>query len=232
MNFSLVIPCFNEEQNIDKLIEEIQKSLLSYKYEIIFVDDMSTDNSIQKLEQHKHLSYLKIIKNSRNRGQSFSIYEGIKNSISSTIITIDCDGQNNPKDIPKLYEIYKDNLHIDLVSGIRIRRKDNLIKKVSSKIANYIRNIIFNDKCKDTGCSLKVFNKSVFIKFPYFNGIHRFIPSLFAGIDKGIIYVNVDHRSRVFGFSKYGTIGRLFRGIRDMIKVYYIIKNLSRKNND
>ena len=101
MDFSLVIPCFNEEQNIDKLIEEIQQSLLSYKYEIIIVDDMSTDNSIQKLEQYTYLSYLKIIKNSRNRGQSFSIYEGIKNSISSTIITIDCDGQNNPKDIPK-----------------------------------------------------------------------------------------------------------------------------------
>tara|TARA_B100000963_G_C22511252_1_gene618468 strand:- start:302 stop:997 length:696 start_codon:yes stop_codon:yes gene_type:complete len=228
MDFSLIVPCFNEEQNIDKIFEEIQNNLGNYNYEIIFVDDKSTDNSLSKLIKFSKNLNVSILKNTINMGQSFSISKGINNSNSDTIITIDCDGQNNPKDIPKLYEIYKKNSNVDLVSGIRLNRKDNLIKKISSKIANYIRNFIFNDKCTDTGCSLKVFNKNIFITFPYFDGIHRFIPSLFAGIKRKIIYVNVDHRSRIFGVSKYGTIGRLFKGIRDMIKVYRIIKNLNK----
>tara|TARA_A100001015_G_C14939002_1_gene691749 strand:+ start:550 stop:1245 length:696 start_codon:yes stop_codon:yes gene_type:complete len=231
MDFSLIIPCFNEEKNIDKLLSEIKIYLSIYEYEIIIIDDKSTDKSLAKLE-NSYLSNLKIIKNPINMGQSFSIYSGIKEAITDTIITIDCDGQNNPEDIPKLYQIYKNSKNIDLVSGIRVKRKDNLIKKISSKIANYIRNIIFKDKCKDTGCSLKVFNKKIFLTFPYFDGIHRFIPSLYAGIDKEIIYVNVDHRLRIFGESKYGTLGRLFRGIRDMIKVYKLIKNIRKVSND
>ncbi len=231
MDFSLIIPCFNEEKNIDKLLSEIKIYLSIYEYEIIIIDDKSTDKSLAKLES-SYLSNLKIIKNPINMGQSFSIYAGVKEAITDTIITIDCDGQNNPEDIPKLYQIYKNSKNIDLVSGIRVKRKDNLIKKISSKIANYIRNIIFKDKCKDTGCSLKVFNKKIFLTFPYFDGIHRFIPSLYAGIDKEIIYVNVDHRLRIFGESKYGTFGRLLRGIRDMIKVYKLIKNIRKVSND
>tara|TARA_B100001287_G_C22668094_1_gene523852 strand:+ start:775 stop:1470 length:696 start_codon:yes stop_codon:yes gene_type:complete len=231
MDFSLIIPCFNEEKNIDKLLSEIKIHLSIYEYEIIIIDDKSTDKSLAKLES-SYLSNLKIIKNPINMGQSFSIYAGVKEAITDTIITIDCDGQNNPEDIPKLYQIYKNSKNIDLVSGIRVKRKDNLIKKISSKIANYIRNIIFKDKCKDTGCSLKVFNKKIFLTFPYFDGIHRFIPSLYAGIDKEIIYVNVDHRLRIFGESKYGTLGRLLRGIRDMIKVYKLIKNIRKVSND
>lgn len=231
MDFSLIIPCFNEEKNIDKLLSEIKINLSIYDYEIIIIDDKSTDKSLAKLE-NSYLSNLKIIKNPINMGQSFSIYAGVKEAITDTIITIDCDGQNNPEDIPKLYQIYKNSKNIDLVSGIRVKRKDNLIKKISSKIANYIRNIIFKDKCKDTGCSLKVFNKKIFLTFPYFDGIHRFIPSLYAGINKEIIYVNVDHRLRIFGESKYGTLGRLFRGIRDMIKVYKLIKNIRKVSND
>ncbi len=231
MDFSLIIPCFNEEKNIDKLLSEIKIYLSIYEYEIIIIDDKSTDKSLAKLES-SYLSNLKIIKNPINMGQSFSIYAGVKEAITDTIITIDCDGQNNPEDIPKLYQIYKNSKNIDLVSGIRVKRKDNLIKKISSKIANYIRNIIFKDKCKDTGCSLKVFNKKIFLTFPYFDGIHRFIPSLYAGIDKEIIYVNVDHRLRIFGESKYGTLGRLLRGIRDMIKVYKLIKNIRKVSND
>ena len=231
MDFSLIIPCFNEEKNIDKLLSEIKINLSNYKYEIIIIDDKSTDKSLAKLE-NSYLSNLKVIKNPKNMGQSFSIYAGIKEAITDTIITIDCDGQNNPEDIPRLYQIYKNNKNIDLVSGIRVKRKDNLIKKNSSKIANYIRNIFFKDNCRDTGCSLKVFNKKIFLIFPYFDGIHRFIPSLYAGINKEIIYVDVDHRLRIFGKSKYGTLGRLFRGIRDMIKVYKLIKNINKVSND
>ena len=129
-----------------------------------------------------------------------------------------------------MLDIYKQNKKLKLVGGIRLHRKDNFIKIVSSKIANLIRSKIFNDGCIDTGCSLKIFDKKIFLSFPYFNGIHRFIPSLFVGYGYPVSFIGVDHRKRVYGKSKYGTFNRLIRGIRDIIIVRQIINN--KKNND
>ena len=117
------------------------------------------------------------------------------------------------------------NNDIQLVGGIRINRQDNTIKIISSKIANYIRKMILKDNCKDTGCSLKVFNKKIFLTFPYFDGIHRFLPALFIGFGYKTFFIDVNHRKRKYGVSKYGTINRLFKGIRDLYKVKKIIKN-------
>jgi len=231
MNFSIVIPVYNEEKNISKLIEEIYFHLFSFKniYELILVNDCSNDNTLFEINNIKKQtsSTIKIINNLQNIGQSLSLYEGIKSSSYNTIVTLDADGQNNPKDIPKLIDTYFSNTNIFLVGGIRFDRKDSVLKIVSSKIANKIRSKILKDNCIDTGCSLKVFDKDVFMKFPMFNGIHRFLPALFKGYGKDTLFLNVDHRPRIFGKSKYGTVGRLFKGINDLIRVLKIIKKFN-----
>jgi len=221
--FSIVIPLFNESKNITELLNEISISLNDYKdYEIILVDDNSTDNTLDIINNFKD-NKIKIFQNNKNKGQSFSISLGIKKSLYNTIITIDGDGQNDPYDIPKLLKYFNENKDYELVGGIRKKRKDSFIKIISSMIANYIRAKILKDDCKDTGCSLKVFNKKIFLDFPYFNGIHRFLPALFRGYGYKTKYIDVNHRNRKHGFSNYGTFSRLFQGIRDMIKVRKIL---------
>ena len=156
MKFSVVIPLYNEEKNIQPLIEEVIKALSKYKfkYEIILVNDFSKDKTLNiiKAISNKY-DFIKNISNKKNLGQSFSIIKGIKNSKYNTIVTLDGDGQNNPYDIPVLIDYYFKNKDIYLVGGLRKNRKDILIKKVSSKIANKIRNFFLNDECEDTGCS-------------------------------------------------------------------------------
>ena len=228
--FSIVIPVFNEENNLVSLIDEIKNSLLNYnKFELIFVNDHSTDNTQRILEKEiKFLDY-KIINNKKNYGQSFSILQGIKNSKYKTIVTLDGDGQNNPYDIPKLLELYNQNNDIFLVGGIRIKRQDNITKIISSRIANFVRSKFLKDECKDTGCSLKVFDKDIFLNFEFFDGIHRFLPALFIGFGYKTLFISVDHRKRKYGKSKYGTFLRLINGLKDMIKVKKMInknKNL------
>ena len=170
--------------------------------------------------------YLKILTNSKNQGQSFSLNKGIKNSLNNIIITLDGDGQNDPKDIPNLLKKYISNNDIKLVGGIRRKRQDSIIKILSSRIANYVRRKILDDGCKDTGCSLKVFDREIFLKFPFFNGIHRFLPALFKGYGHKTIFINVNHRKRKYGISNYGTLNRMFSGIRDIYKVYKILKKM------
>ena len=228
MSFTLVIPCYNEEKNIKILFSEIYKSLQNYKYQLIIVDDCSEDNSINAIKENNNFENLKIIKNSKNQGQSFCIYEGIKSADYDIIVTLDADGQNNPFDIPNLLTIYQNNKNTNLVAGIRKNRKDNLIKIYSSKIANYIRASFLNDNCPDTGCSLKVFDKSIFLKIDYFDGIHRFIPTFFENMKETVRYVNVSHHYRRYGKSKYGTFKRLFFGILDLYFVKNKIKNTIR----
>tara|TARA_X000000950_G_scaffold289404_1_gene412972 strand:- start:38852 stop:39538 length:687 start_codon:yes stop_codon:yes gene_type:complete len=226
INFSIIIPVYNEEKNVLKLINEIKSNLKDkYIYEIIFINDCSTDQTLSLLNSQKIVKNIKIINLKKNMGQSYCIYKGVQLSESEIIITLDGDCQNNPKDILKLYEVYMSDVEILLVGGIRKKRRDNIIKVLSSKIANKIRSYILQDGCIDTGCGLKVFEKKTFLSFPFFNGIHRFLPALYKGYGKKTFFVNVDHRNRLYGNSKYGTISRLIKGIIDIIRVINIIKN-------
>lgn len=225
--FTLVIPVFNEQDNLVSLIKEIKTALANYiNFELIFVNDFSSDNTLKILEKEKKNFDFIIINNQLNLGQSYSILSGIKQSKYNIIVTLDGDGQNNPYDIPKLIEFYNKSNDVYLVGGIRSKRKDNLIKIISSRIANYVRSKFLEDGCTDTGCSLKVFDKNIFLQFEYFNGIHRFLPALFNGFGYKTFFLSVDHRKRNYGKSKYGTFLRLFNGLRDMIKV----KNMINKN--
>lgn len=226
MNFSIIVPVYNEEENINKLLNEIINSIKTITdYEIIVVNDGSQDQTKNELIKF-NLYNIKIINHEKNLGQSAAIYSGIQSSYYDNIITIDGDLQNDPNDIDKMIKLYKINNCKGLVSGIRRKRKDSLIKKYSSKLANNIRNIILKDGCEDTGCSLKIFEKKFFLKYKFFNGMHRYIPFLFTLSSCKISYIDVNHRSREAGVSKYGTLDRLIKGIIDIIKVkYYLKKN-------
>ena len=231
--FSIVIPIYNEAQNIKSLVYEIFNSLKDHNdFEVIIVNDFSSDNTTDIVNTLKKKLNISLINNPKNKGQSFSIHKGVLKSKNNTIVTIDGDGQNNPIDIVKLLEIYFSNKEIFLVGGIRVKRKDSLIKIISSKIANKIRSNILKDGCEDTGCSLKVFDKSIFLQFPFFNGIHRFLPALFNGYGYNTFFIAVDHRPRIKGCSKYRTLDRLYRGIIDIIKVEKIIKERENKRKN
>tara|TARA_B100000886_G_C20390434_1_gene478012 strand:- start:687 stop:1376 length:690 start_codon:yes stop_codon:yes gene_type:complete len=222
--FSVIIPLFNEEYNIIPLINEINTHLEDFnEFEIILVNDASDDSTLKIVKKIKN-NKIKIIDNLLNEGQSFSIHKGVKNSNYNIIVTLDGDGQNDPSDIKKLLKLYKSKPDIKLIGGLRKKRQDSFIKIISSKIANYFRSTILNDDCPDTGCSLKVFSKEIFLSFPYFDGMHRFLPALFKGYGHKTLFIDVNHRKRKFGYSKYGTMNRLFKGIIDMIKVKKIIK--------
>ena len=222
--FSIIIPLYNEAENIRTLIDEIEKNLKDYTgYEIILIDDASEDGTLEIIKKINN-NKIVILNNSENKGQSISISRGINKSLNNMIITLDGDGQNDPADIPKLIKIYSNEKDIELVGGIRLNRKDNFVKKISSRIANNIRSAFLKDGCIDTGCSLKIFNRKIFLSFPYFDGIHRFLPALFTGFGYKTSFINVNHRVRRYGVSKYGTFNRLFKGIRDIIRVKKILK--------
>ena len=228
MKFSIVIPVYNEEDNIKVLIDEIKNELIQFnnQYEIIIVDDGSSDNTGKILKQAIKDNLI-LFKNDINLGQSYSLKKGIENSKSDIIVTIDGDLQNNPKDIPRMINTYY-NKNLKLLGGIRRKRQDITTKKIASYFANSIRKKILNDDCDDTGCGLKVFDKKVFLKLPFFNGIHRFLPALFKAYNSNISYIEVDHRKRYMGYSKYGNFKRFLWGIRDLIKVIKIIKRIKR----
>lgn len=222
-NISIVIPIYNEESNLPILFKEIENELNNrINYEIVAIDDGSNDTSLKFLNDYSIKQNLKIIENKNNKGQSFSIYQGVRQAKFNNIVTIDADLQNNPKDILSLCKIFF-NGNYGLVGGLRKNRKDNFIKIISSRIANFIRMMILNDNCIDTGCSLKIFSKNIFLTFPYFDGLHRFLPALFKGYGYSTYFINVDHRPRKNGISKYGTFNRLFVGMKTLILVYKII---------
>lgn len=229
-NFSIIIPAFNESKNLNILLDEIILNCKNiYNFQIIVVDDKSEDDTQNIIKKRKEKN-IKLITNSYNQGQSFSILTGIREAEYENIITIDADLQNDPKDIPKLAKLYFNNKNVKLVAGIRKNRKDNLIKIISSKIANSVRSLILKDNCPDTGCSLKIFDKSYFLKIPFFTGMHRFIPAFFIGMKCKVIYETVNHRYRKYGKSNYSTFSRLFKGLVDLYKVNKMINKI--KNYD
>lgn len=229
IGLSVVIPVYNEVENLICLLKEIQDNLecLKIDNEIIFINDFSKDNTSQLLKDLKFkYKNLEIINNNKNIGQSFSIIKGVQKSKFNTICTLDGDGQNNPRDIVELYKKYSKSDNIFLVSGYRNKRKDKFNKILASKIANWIRRIYLGDKCPDTGCSIKIFDKKIFLSFPFFNGLHRFISPIFELLHYEVVYMEVDHRPRFHGVSKYNNINRAFKGVRDMKFVKKEIKKI------
>lgn len=220
---SIVVPVFNEAENLPILQSELRAALGGSNYEIIFVDDGSTDGSAEKIERGANVRVLRFEKNT---GQSAALYAGIKTAKGRTIVMIDSDLQNDPADIRRL--LAEISRGADLVCGYRAKRKDTLGKRMTSRIANFVRSRFTKDYVRDTGCTLKAMRRECADALVPFKGMHRFIPALVRGAGFQLVEISVNHRPRRFGQTKYGFGSRAWRATMDMFGVRWL---LSRRLN-
>lgn len=228
MKLSVVVPVHNEAGNIRPLLAELNRALdRKYEYEIIYIDDGSTDETYCELKRFQSsCPQLRVIRHAACCGQSAAILSGVKAASASIIAMLDGDMQNDPGDILPMVDTYfrnYDNGDV-LVAGFRKKRQDTVLKKISSKIANNVRSALLKDNIQDTGCGLKVFGKDFFLSLPYFDHMHRFIPALSKRCGARIISFNVNNRPRQQGLSKYGTLDRLKAGVVDLAGVFWLMK--------
>jgi len=225
VELSVIIPVYNEVDNVESLYQEIVNALpeQEFIYEILFIDDGSTDGTVQRLQELEKTSpHLRALIHTRNFGQSAALLTGARAAIYPMLVTMDGDGQNDPKDIPRLFAARKDGKTV--VLGNRKKRDDSYLKRLSSRIGNGVRRSLLHDDCPDTGCSLKLFPKDAFLALPHFNHLHRYLPALFRREGYSLVNLPVNHRQRLHGTSKYGVMNRLFVGIHDLIGVRWLLK--------
>lgn len=215
---SIVIPLYNEEENVAKLQEELELALDGTEHEIIFVNDGSLDGTVARIQK---MQGIRVLEFERNAGQSAALFAGIHATSGVVIVLLDGDLQNDPADIPRLLaEIQKG---ADLVCGYRVKRKDKLSKRLTGRIANLIRSRFTRDGVRDTGCTLKAMRRECIGALIPFYGMHRFIPALIKGAGFKLVEIPVNHRPRAFGKSKYGFGNRAFKATVDMLGVRWLL---------
>lgn len=224
---SVVVPVMNEEGNVESLLNEIVTALRGLaSFEALFVDDLSSDGTLAKLQALKaEVPELRVIAHDVNCGQSAAIRSGILNARGDLIITLDGDGQNNPGDIPKLLAQYgragrPENER--MVAGQREKRMDTWSKRIASRVGNGVRGWLLKDATRDTGCGLKLFEREAFLRLPYFDHMHRFLPALMMREGYLISHVDVSHRERQSGTSKYTNLQRLWVSLSDLFGVIWL----------
>jgi len=222
---SVVVPLYNEQDNVLLLTQKIHESLVGYQYEIIYIDDFSTDQT-KKVVNYLADNQVHLIALKKNYGQSLALAAGIDYASGTYIITMDGDLQNDPSDIPSMLKEAIDGGY-DLVTGIRQKRKDSLLKKIPSKIANFLVRRVTKLDIKDNGCALKVFHKDVAKDLNLYGEMHRFITLLAFLEGAQIKQVPVKHHARHAGVSKYG-LERVFKVIADMMLLLFIRKYIQR----
>ncbi|MFC5742279.1 glycosyltransferase [Dyella tabacisoli] len=224
---SVVVPVFNERDNIPPLLAEIAAALRGrIEFEIVYVDDDSSDDSVAVLAAEKaRYPELRIVRHLARSGQSTAVWNGVRAAKSPWIATLDGDGQNDPADIPKLLAA-RDTAaaNVRLFAGWRTTRRDSFNKRISSKIANAVRSRMLKDATPDTGCGLKLFEREVFLRLPYFDHMHRYLPALTKRAGFVSQSVPVGHRPRTAGTSKYGMLDRLWVGIADLRGVAWLMR--------
>ena len=228
-DISLIIPFYNEADSITALINEINLVLSGkIKYEIIAVDDGSTDETAGiLLRMVNEANYpLRIIRHVANYGQSAAIHTGIQAARATWVVTLDGDGQNDPGDILKLIETRNHSTlkELKLINGYRKKRQDSIIKIISSRVANFVRGRVLHDMTPDTGCGLKLIHRTTFLNLPFFDHMHRFIPALIRRAGGNILSVEVSHRPRKAGQSKYNISNRLWVGIIDLLGMLWLVR--------
>ena len=220
---SVIIPVFNEEENVPILQAELRAALKAIDYELIFVDDGSTDQTVERIEAAPNL---RVIRFEKNAGQSAAMYAGLQAARGAILVLIDGDLQNDPADIPKLVD--EISRGADLVCGYRALRRDTRVKRITSRIANAVRSRYTKDGVRDTGCTLKAMRRECVSALIPFKGMHRFIPALVKNAGYQLVEIPVNHRPRRFGQTKYGLGNRAVRATADMFGVRWL---LSRRLN-
>ena len=222
--FSVVVPFYDEVLNVGPLLLEIEAALPDRHYEIVAVDDGSTDGTDLQLERLAlHHPRLRVLHHRRRRGQSAAIRSGVLSARAPLIATLDGDGQNPPDQLPLLLEaLLRGPAELGLVAGQRRKRQDSLGKRVSSRIANAVRRTLLRDGALDTGCGLKVFRRDAYLRLPYFDRNHRFMPALMRREGYDVGHVAVEHRPRRAGRSKYGNLQRAAVGLVDLLGVMWL----------
>lgn len=231
MYISVVIPAFNERESIVRVLQEVADATVGLPIrDIVLVDDGSTDGTSGVVAELKpRIASLRLLRLDVRSGQSAATRAGISAAAGDLVVTLDADGQNDPAGIAVLYEAYVREAKSPgrvMIAGQRRKRQDNAIRRISSRIANTVRAWLLDDGVRDTGCSLKLFRRSDFLDLPYFDHIHRFIPALMKASGVRIVTVDVAHRPRERGVSKYGTWDRLWVGIHDLIGVRWLISRM------
>jgi dolichol-phosphate mannosyltransferase len=220
-DISVVIPVCNEVDNVGPLAREIVAALAGRRFEILFVDDGSTDGTADAVLALRTAGAreVRLLRHSFRSGQSAAVASGVRHARAEWIATLDGDGQNDPADIPALYE---SRLLAELVMGHRVKRKDTWLRHAQSRVANGVRGWLLGDGTPDTGCGIKVMRRDVFLDLPRFDHMHRFLPALFLRAGARVVSVPVSHRPRERGASKYGLFDRLWVGIVDIFGVMWL----------
>ncbi|MBC9250723.1 dolichol-phosphate mannosyltransferase [Pseudomonas alcaligenes] len=226
---SVLIPAKNEAENLPTLLEEIRRALAGESFEVIVVDDGSTDDSASRLLAMKNAGYsqLRILSHERSLGQSTSIYHAAQAAAGTWLATLDGDGQNDPADIPGMLTIVRAvdaHSNLKLIAGHRVNRRDTASKRWASRFANRLRSRLLKDNTPDTGCGLKLIEREAFLRLPYFDHMHRFIPALIQRHQGSMLVHPVNHRPRGAGVSNYGNLDRALVGILDLVGVWWLIR--------
>jgi dolichol-phosphate mannosyltransferase len=232
MKMSVVIPVCNEAENVGPLAREIQSALQQHRpFEIIFVDDGSTDQTVKMLEDTRRegVAEIRVLRHAQRSGQSTAVLTGVRAARAEWVATLDGDGQNDPADIPALIAAAEaahaqGQAQLKLVMGNRKTRRDTWLRRLSSRVANGVRARMLRDGTPDTGCGIKLMHRETFLGLPHFNHMHRFLPALYQRAGTEVISVPVRHRPRTHGQSKYGLHNRLWVGIVDLFGVRWLIR--------
>jgi dolichol-phosphate mannosyltransferase len=227
---TVVVPVRNEAGNVAPLIAEIAGALAGRAFEIVYVNDGSGDATGSELGTlMRTLPYLRQVRHEVSCGQSAAVRTGVAAARASLVVTLDGDGQNDPKFLPALIDaVETGGARVGLAAGQRVGRKASGFKKLQSRIANGVRNAILRDGTRDTGCGLKAFRRDVFLALPYFDGLHRFLPALVRRDGFDVVYVDVVDRERRHGVSNYGMWDRLWVGILDLAGVWWLVRRKKR----
>ena len=230
---SVLIPAKNEAQNLPSLLNEVRTALAGERYEVLVVDDGSTDDTLRVLQQIKAEGYepLRILHNGVSLGQSTSIWHAAHAAHGEWLATLDGDGQNDPADLPGMLALVRNarqqqgqGEQVSLVAGHRVNRRDTASKRWASRFANGLRSRLLKDATSDTGCGLKLIHRAAFLRLPYFDHMHRFIPALIQRHHGRMIVHPVHHRHRQAGVSNYGNLDRALVGILDLFGVWWLVR--------
>jgi len=224
---SVVVPVRNEAGNTAPLVAEIAAALDGHwTFEVVYVDDGSSDGTAAELQRLMvQYPWLRRVRHKQSCGQSAAVGSGVKAARGATCVTLDGDGQNDPKFIPSLLRALEaGGARVGLIAGQRVGRKASAFKKLQSRVANAVRGAILRDGTRDSGCGLKAFRRGLFLDLPYFDGLHRFLPALVRREGYEVGYVDVVDRPRRAGVSNYGMWDRLWVGILDLAGVWWLIR--------